>query len=360
MKRTLSWEAVTWTVRVLISIWIVLIFFHSPGVNGYDRAEFHDMVAGTAYRPFVTRALMPWAIRAFVAATPEKVKNAIEHNALTDRLKQTSFVSRELQWTPYCYEYLVAFFLSVFCLVAFSHVCASLWQFFFTPARPYAEVCSIVALLGLPPFFKYYSYIYDFPSLFLYTLCLYLMAKRKWWVYFPVFVLACISKETAALLPFVFAFYYIAHHRDDRARYWSILTGQVLLAVFIRGVIAYVYRDNPGAAVEFHFIDHNSALLASPYSVQTLATYVLLFAAVMYQWRTKPWFLRAAVSMLVPLLVSCLFFGFLDELRDYYEIYAAALMLGAASFLRLLGHPITTSAPTSAFAAPRIFDPGPK
>lgn len=353
-QQRLYWKAATWATRVLISLWVALTFFHSPGVNGYNRAEFQDMVDGKAYRPFVTRALMPWSIRTIVAATPERVKYAIEHNALTESLKQTSYVSKELRWTPDCYGYLVAFVLSGLCLVAFSVVCGAWWRSFFKPTDLYAEVFSIVALLCLPPLFKYYSYIYDFPSLFLYTLCLYLMAGRKWLVYFPVFALTCVSKETAILLPVVFACYYVAHHRADRYLYWLFLASQVVLAVLVRGCIGFSYRGNPGTALEFHFIDHNLRLLTSPYSVETSVAWLLLISVVLHQWRTKPWFLRVAVSMLMPLLGLCLLFGYLDELRDYYEIYVPALMLGAMSFLRLLGHPIETRAPTNASSVRRI------
>ena len=101
-------------------------------------------------------------------------------------------------------------------------------------------------------------------------------------------------------------------------------------------------------------LDHNLRLLTEPYTIQTSVTWILLIAAVLHQWRTKPWFLRIAVSMLVPLLCMCLLFGYLDELRDYYEIYVPALMLGAMSFLRLLGHPINTQAPTNVSSVQRI------
>ena len=349
MTRDPSWKAVSWIARVFISFWIALIFFHSPGVNGYWPAEYHDMVTGKAYRPFVTRALMPWTIRTVVAATPEKAKTAI-----AEGLEHSWYVNNELHWKPYYYEYLVGYLLSVFCLVAFSLVCRSFWRSFLTPPHPYGEMFSIVALLGLPLLFKYYSYIYDFPTLFLYTLCLLLLARRNWVMYFPVFFLSCVNKETAILLPVVFALYYIVHHRDDRHIYWLFLTGQVVLAVLVRGGIAFLYRDNPGSALESHFLYHNLPLLTVPPSVETSVTWLLLITVVLHQWWTKPWLLRVAVSMLVPLLSLCLFFGSLDELRDYYEVYAPALMLGAISFLRLLGYAIRTLTPSTPSSVGRI------
>jgi hypothetical protein len=245
--------------------------------------------------------------------------------------------------------------MCVICLLAFSLVCRSFWQSFLTPSHQHAEIFSIVALLGLPVLFKYHSYIYDFPTLLLYTWCLYLMAQRKWVRYFLVFFLSCMSKETAILLPVVFAMYYVAHHHDDRHLYWFLLTGQVALAVLIRVVITSLYRDNPGSAFGPQFLHHNLPLLTEPYSVQNSVTWLLLAAVVLHEWRTKPWFLRAAVSMLLPLLVVCLFYGFVDELRDYYEVYAPALMLGAISFSRLLGHSIHTLVPTTPRSVPRIF-----
>ena len=337
----------TWAARLGISFWVSLTFFHSPGVNSNDKATFHDMVEGTACRPYVTRALMPWAIRTCVAATPQSMRQAIDKNRVTQYLLHKNYVSKELQWTPPDYfEYVVAFLLSTVCLVAFSRVCELIWLCFFVLGRQYAASFSICALLGLVPLFKYTSYIYDFPSLLFYTLSLYLLAVRRWWVYFPVFMLACVTKETAVLLPIIFSAHFIACRRHDRVRYWMLLAGQGVVFILVRVALAFLYRANPGTAIEFHLTDHNLRVLTTPYPLETAVTWLLIFSLVLHQWPTKPRLLRIAIGMLVPLLGLCFLFGYLDEMRDYYEIYVPTLVLCAISFLRLLGYPVDTTAPT--------------
>ena len=46
--------------------------------------------------------------------------------------------------------------------------------------------------------------------------------------------------------------------------------------------------------------------------------------------------------MLVPLLAACVVFGFLDELRDYYEVYPVIVMLMMPTVARWMGVTITT------------------
>ncbi|HVP40036.1 MAG TPA: hypothetical protein VMS93_12725 [Candidatus Saccharimonadales bacterium] len=41
---------------------VLFVFVQHPGVNGYDRAMFGDMVYGRAHQPFVTRPLVPWSV----------------------------------------------------------------------------------------------------------------------------------------------------------------------------------------------------------------------------------------------------------------------------------------------------------
>ena len=47
------------------------------GIDIYDRARFNDMVDGTAYKPFVYRALVPFTIRIVSEAIPDKIGTSI-------------------------------------------------------------------------------------------------------------------------------------------------------------------------------------------------------------------------------------------------------------------------------------------
>ncbi len=354
MKHLLRWSIV-WTARALVSLWIALTAAHSARYS--DPGGIHPFVEGTASRPFMTRALTFWTIRIVVAATPARAREAVEQNKLVQQLLKTDYVSKELGWTPHFYECLIAFALSFLCLLLFSRLCSALWRSFYTPTDPHADMFSIVVLLGLPPMFGWNAQHYDFPTILLYTLCLYFMRRQNWRLYFPAFILACFSKETAVLLPLVFALVFVSHHRDDRLIYWGVLASQLLLALLIRGWVSFLYRANPGHPLEFHLFDHNLRVLTRPYSVETFLTWSLIAAAVLAHRTSKPWLLRVAAGMLVPMLVLSVFFGWLDELRAYYEAYVPAMLLASQSFIRLFGWHVETRAPTNASTVGRIWAP---
>jgi uncharacterized membrane protein YeiB len=70
----------------------------------------------------------------------------------------------------------------------------------------------------------------------------------------------------------------------------------------------------------------------------TLAFAVLgLIMLVYYKWQEKPLFIKTTLWALVPLLLLTLFFGYLDELRDYYEIYPTVIILISHSIAAVMG-----------------------
>jgi hypothetical protein len=46
---------------------------------------------------------------------------------------------------------------------------------------------------------------YDMPSLFLFMLGLLLLYEKKWWLYYPVFILATLNRETSCFLTLIYA-----------------------------------------------------------------------------------------------------------------------------------------------------------
>lgn len=347
--------ALKWIGRVGVALWVTTIFFTFPGVTGYYRAGFGDMIYGRAWRPFVTRALFPVAVRYISKAIPESFDSRVQNSPVGSKILSTWYSPRELKkQPPLPRELIVAFLLSVVCVVLLSVTMEGLWTTMYQPAMPQAYVFSIIGLLGLPAWFKYYSYIYDFPSLLLYTACLLMMARRQWGWYFPVFALSCLSKETTVLLIVLFAIYFIRCAASERRTYWGFICIQSLIFLAIRGWIAWVFRENPGKIVEFHLLDHNLGILTRPWSVETLVAWGTLALLCFRHYVKKPWLLRAAAEMIVPLLILCLFFGYIDELRDYYEVYVPIALLVGYSVCELLGSPIETTAPIDASSVHQI------
>ena len=337
---------ITWIVRLAMSLWISVMFFHAPGVNSNSLALFPDLIYGKAYRPYITRTLLPSAVRVIVEVTPPTIRQVIEENPIMSRiLSLPRFAKQADKLHPFLYEYLLAFLFSYLCLVGFSLTLEKLWGSCYSCAAIVGQTVSLVGLLALPPLFKYTSYIYDFPTLFFYTLCLYLIVRQAWGWYLFAFLLACINKETTVLLVIVFALQFRPRTTEQRRLYFGLIAAQIAVFAITRAAITWIFHSNPGTAFESH-LDHNFLLLTRPYRIEAALSWALVAAAVLYQWRAKPYTLKVAAAMLIPLLGAAFLFGYLDELRSMYEVLAPMLLLATHSVLSLAGYPFKTIAPT--------------
>jgi hypothetical protein len=304
---------------VVIASVVLAIFIHSPGIDGSEKARFHEMVYGQAHRPFVTRSLLPFAVRTTAVILPESL-----HDACTSAVVETPFLRRifvKLRWDPqYALEFAVALVLMGLALVLFRYSLLSLLQATYTAPRTFAHVSSVVAVLALPVFFSYYSHIYDFPNLALFTLCLAAMIRRRWSMYLVTFVLATVNKETSVLLVALWAVYFSRGTFGSRSTYFRLLVFQFLIWLIVRGVLIIIFARNPGGLLEFHLFDHNLGRLR-PFGLSSAAAWLFIALLAGFRWSAKPLFARMGLLVVVPLMGMAVFFGFFDELRMYYEVY---------------------------------------
>lgn len=324
---------------ILVSGWILVVFLRpepgSVGINQYERSRFLDMVKGTAYRPFVYRTLLPTTTRIVVALTPEQ--SATASSRIVERNVYLRSAFAHFHWeTSAAYAYVVACLLMLLSFMGFAHytsrLCLRACRIDDTYRR--RSLLAVVALLGLPPFFSYTAFPYDPPQLFLFTLALYLLASQRVLAFALAFGLCCLNKETAVLLILVFAF--TSRKQMPRQRYLAVLFGLVAWYLLIRVLVAFVFRNNPGALVEFHLFDHNLRLLVSEWSFSDLVTCLVLSGLVFARWREKPEFLKVSfLAVFVPLVVLSLFLGYLNEWRGYYEAYPLAFALAVDTVSRL-------------------------
>jgi len=227
----------------------------------------------------------------------------------------------------------------------------------FDPPPLAADLFPLVLILMLPAFMGYSVFIYDYPVLLLFAAALLFIAQKRWRPYYAVYVLALLNKETAALLPVVFAVtQYDSMSRRNLARH---VAAQIAIAVLVLGGLWWVFHDNPGAVTEFH-LRRNLAWLAdprnyavfielgpSPLAPRGLPVWVpvglnlpfiaLVGALVAAGWRFAPALLRRSLpAILLPILPLQLLFGFVDETRVWYEalpVVVALLYVSAATRL---------------------------
>jgi hypothetical protein len=283
---------------------------------------FPDMVYGRAYKPFVYRALLPAAVRTVAEITPQSVKDKFESAVQNKRM--VSILGWEKE---YLYEYFVALIIMFCCFLAFCIVLRYLIKLFFDFPSFVAELAPVGGLLILPVFFKYYSYIYDPATLLLFTLAVILVAKRKFLLFYIIFILATLNKETSILLTGVF---FMREFKVMRNR--SLvrhLVVQISVWIGVKAWITSIFKDNSGPFWESHLIDHNLALISKPHELFYFVIAVAAFAILLhYKWAEKPVFLRRGFFItIIPLMLLALFFGYIDELRGYYEAFPFLFLL---------------------------------
>jgi hypothetical protein len=292
---------------------------------------------------------LPLAVRAVVGAVPADTKVEIDRSLA--RLPGVEKTCETLGWErDGLLEYAVALALMYASLVAFVFAIRAMALAFYRTTSTGANLAALLAVVGLPPFFRYYSYLYDFPALLLFTLGLTLMAQRRWRAYLLVFVLGAINKETIVLLTLIFAIHFgpwgVAP-RLQRREFLKLGALQFALFVAVKLALDLAFRDNAGRFVEFH-VDHNLAWLRRSlvtYGAVPVAAGIALALLVFARWREKPILLRRGLVILPLLLALTAFLGFIDELRDYYEAYPIAVQLAFANVAALAGIPATAREP---------------
>ena len=332
-----------YVVLTVVLLIVVFSLFIAKGISGFPPAMFADMVYGKASKPYVYRALLPATVRILTKAVPQAQKASFDQflneNHVIQSISNKLLFTKNQQDRRYLTEYAIALLLMFGSLVGFFWSLRYLFRSLYRAPVMYADIVSLAALIALPYCFKYYSHLYDFSTLFLFTLGLALMCNKQWGWYLMVFMLGCLNKETAILLALLYAVHY--RQRMDKAEYKKLLLLQVVIFLFIKSVLTVVFIHNPGAVLEFHLYDHNLQLLGL-YPAKTIALWMVIAAVVMillfHHWSDKPQFLRDGIWICMLLVCCILLFGFLDELRVYYEIYPIVILLIYHSLCVLSGN----------------------
>jgi hypothetical protein len=320
------------TLASIASLVVLFVFLVRPGLTGHHRADFPELMGGTAHRPYVTRALIPLSVRTAVALTPAAVRDGVARS-----LRGREFVDDVGWYDEYLYEFALTTAAMFFCLVLFAWVLRRLTETVYDLPRPVVNLAPVIALILLPLFFRYYSYPYDPATLFLFSAAiLFMLQRRFFWVVFTV-ALASANKETSILLLPLYAL----HEWMRERRIPFVRTAAVVLVwIVLRATLMLLYRDNPGSLVENHFTEHTVWLLAKfPMAMRYTLVVVALFAIpVAHRWRDKPAFLRRGLAVtLLPLVLAGAVFGFLDELRGYYEAFPFLYLLALPAVMRWFG-----------------------
>jgi len=191
-----------------------------------------------------------------------------------------------------------------------------------------ADLVPIFALLWLPVTFREanLTYLYDFPALLLFTLSLYLLAGQRWRAFYLLFVLGCLNKETFILITPLFGWYYLC--RMPRSRLLQHLASQLTIFAVIQALLYWVFRHNPGGQLELHLLGHNLYVFRHlPYDIISVLVLFVLLGGLFHDWQHKPHLLKYGLGVLAVVLPVAMVFGWIDELRAYYEFFPVITLL---------------------------------
>jgi len=321
-----SLQRLIYWLFILIASGLILYFFiQVSGVNRYYKARLGDMVYGTAYRPYVYRALLPTVVSLFSPLIPSGVGGVSMQipgmGQMLSRLDAATYPAEALLVLLGLYLSLLGFVLSLRYLMR---------------ALDYTEKVidwvSAAALPLLSPMFLA-GYIYDFPMLFLFTLGLAMLLRRLWLAYLVVFLLASLNKETSILLTLVFAFHY--WRNLERGIFYRLLVAQLILFIAVKMGLAWIFRANPGGMFEYHLPDQIRAIQSMPGLALFLGLILCgLGVLIARRWLEQPLFLRHALFIAIPLGILYLFFSMPFELRVFYELYPVVLLMVVNGLIR--------------------------
>lgn len=309
---------------VLVSLLILAVFLKVSYVNGFYQATFSGMVDGTAYRPFVTRVLIPLLIHFFQFFLPVNFQKEILEWISNQRIV-LDLLSRYRVPVSYGIEALISLLLQFLCLLGFSYTFYVFAGKLFSFSKRVLKLITLLATLGLLIFVNY-GYIYDFPELFLCTAAFYaIFAKRKT-LYFLIFVLAVLNKETSLVLiiPSILLFWEIPASGTKKVA--AGVFSQLAIFLLIRFLIGIRFQLNPGSVLSFHLRDQLQGILDHPiHGVAGILIFCCLVILLFRYWKIKPALITLGLVSAVVLFVFFVFFGMPFEYRVFYEVYAVSI-----------------------------------
>lgn len=284
---------------LIVSTAVFMLYMSLATQNHFSPLE--PMINGTAARPYVYRILTPFIVRIF---------------------------SNVLNISPFLSAVFIMFVTmlgALWLILALSKI--------FLPQYPH--LFAILAPLGLIPFLLEQRYIYDFPTLFLFTLALFYLAKRKFYHYIMAFVLATFSKETSL---FLLIFFVIQFRKMERKQFLLLIFVQVTLYTLIRLALILIFNNNSGSLLEFHLYDHLKAYLHRPINAIVLffAIISLMGVSVFHSTNRSDFVQNSLLAIGGPTLLLYFFFGVPFEVRIFLESYPSmflAVSLATISFL---------------------------
>lgn len=251
-----------------------------------------EIVTGTQQKPFVYRALIPWAA------------HTLTELGLSAPTALTIMV--------------------ILSAIALMYGILSLFKVSQQETGPRELILSAVGVQVFMLVFFMECKVYDLATAAFFAFSISSLTQKKYQHYFLLFPFACFNRETAILLIGAFAVSEVS-----RMKSWKFLDGlayQVIIFVLSRLFLMDLYSVNSGDEFLYRPMENIETFLEQPMA-SILHWLVLAFVAYtcFVQWKTFPGYTAVSFIVLLPtLLTMYIFFGVSFEVRVFAEAYPLA------------------------------------
>ena len=367
-------------LSVRAAVAAIFLVLCSSSFNGYftysgfrEHSKFdslQDVLAGTAFRPYVYRQLVPWITNRAVEVMPHSlIDSVVDHlrqrQANHPRPTGPVLFPDALLTAKFYFVFYLTFCSFVGAIYVLYRIC---WHC--TGDRIASLGGAFIFALLLPLFMTDGGFFYDYWELLFFALAFWIALRgHPFWL--PLLaIVATLNKESfvlflPALIPIL------------RTRYkWRVIALNIGAAILVSAILNFVvkahFAGNPGGPVEWHW-KGNLAFFAQPRSYLRFDFFygilqprgfniinIFLFTAIVrYSWRSLAPEIRKsaliALAISVPLFVV---FCYEDELRNFSMLYVTlAIMLATCLHKFLVSGMAHSSAPLSGQHPVLIQDP---
>jgi len=351
-QAALSWALKWMIVGTRGFLWVItlasatLLFYKSvttdPGVNTNTASKVEDLVYGNAWKPLINRLLVPVTARVLIFPLPKEVRERWSVQLMEMPLVQHAFQSPH--WNDkFVLEYTVVLGLMYICFIGFLLAIRWLFVTVFVAHPLVADMAPLLCLFLLRPLMWPTTYPYDFATLLFSTLLMISMARGAWRGYALVFLLATLNKETSIVFILFFIYYFRFAMPMRRPLYYRLIAWQMTCWGAVKVITSILYQNNGGEnfwAIK-NWSGHNPEVFMSYFPMSTFGAYLILIAACIYQWKSKPLLFRQLFLWLMWILIPLhICIAWIDELRSFYDAIPAAVILMAHSLSAWTGNPL--------------------
>lgn len=271
-----------------------------------EHASLSELVAGTAWAPFQYRALVPW----IVAAT--------DHLGLIEAGAHRAAFAVIEAGAAYLLVLAIERLLRLYYPRATSALVAPMVfvPLLFTLATPFRS--------------NPYLYPYDTPAVLFMALGLLLLLQRRWWLFYPLFALATLNRETTCFLTVIYVlgsigaepWRRVAGHAAAQAAVWFALKLSLValypgIPIEDRGAEAFVAQP-----LFISMAHRNIAFLSQPLSYPYLVASLggVWVALAFYGHAVPSRAVRRSLLVALPFVAAMAYVGLLAEIRIFSEL----------------------------------------